>query len=190
MRKKKLFESLDGGNRFKLIRESDWAHTQEHNDGINGQRRMLRAMGQYIEKASKSPTANEEIIEVAKAAAADIKTLDTIISHGYLDSGYRYDDKDPRNQADLHGDRNFDADIERQRSGTTKEDEIEAEIRQQVAQRHLDDRMEYYKQFFSRELAAQLFPDESEPMSLADYMSEIAGYEQEAAWDAEHDDQR
>lgn len=183
--KRKLFENIEG-NRFKLIRESNWADTQRHNGHLNLQRRMLRYMGEYIVKAAKSPQADEKVKTVAEHAAADIKTLDSIISRGYLDSGYQYDDNDPRNQSDQHGDTYWDN--EKARTGTSREEEIESEIRDAVAKRHLDDHMTYYKQFFSRELAARLFPEDSDPMSLGDHLEEMGGHEADAAWDEEHDD--
>ena len=200
MKKRRLFECV-GDNNFKLIKESDWATTQEHNGNINSQRRMLRAEGQYIKAAGESKFADEEVKGVAKKALEDIAALDSIITKGYLSSGYQYDDDDPRNQMDQHGDRYWDDDIAKARTGSSREEEIEAEIRGEIAKRHLDDHMRYYREFFSRELAEQLFPPtppeaqgedfvESEytGMSLSDYMDEVAYHEAEAANDpGDHD---
>jgi len=191
---KKLFENV-GGNQFKLIKESDWRTTQEHNGNINDGRKVLRAQAQYITAASQSPYADEEVKKVAANALKDIETLDKIMTKGYLDSGYQYDDNDPRNQADLHGDRMQDENPAR--TGSSKEDEIEAEIRHQVAQRHLDDHMRYYNEFFSDELAETLWPTPSEQsqdlfgrrgeaMGLSSHMSELMSIWQDTQGDDDH----
>jgi len=185
---KKLFENI-GGNQFKLIKESDWRTTQEHNGNINVGRRMLRAQSQYITAAAESPNADEEVKTIAANALKDIKTMDEIIAKGYLSSGYQYDDNDPRNQMDIHGDRMQDPSTERARTGSTKEDEIEAEIRHAITRRHLDDHMQSYSEFFSRELANRLWPnpgDEHHDESLSDYLSEVAYHEQDTQGDDDH----
>jgi hypothetical protein len=183
---KKLFENI-GGNQFKLVKESDWQTTQEHNGNINKGRRMLRAQAQYITAAGASPHADDEVKSTCQQALKDIKTLDEIISKGYLDSGYQYDDDDPRNKLDQMDDKYFDR--EKARTGSSKEEEIEAEIRHTIARRHLDEHMNSYRQYFSRELAEVLFPDpgdEFHDFSLNDYLDDIAYHEQDDRGDDDH----
>jgi hypothetical protein len=189
MKKKKLFECV-GGNTFRLIKESEWAETQENNERVNRQRRMLKHEMAYMKSVLASPLADPEVVETATAAMKDAVEFDQIVAKGYLDSGYQYDDKDPRNQMDVHGDRYWDDNIERARKGSTKSDEVEAEIRQQVSQRHLDERMRGYEDFFTNDLAERIFPqgDEMYGIGLREYMSEVGSQEAQNDWDYDHDD--
>jgi len=185
---KKLFENVNG-NQFKLVKESDWKTTQEHNGNINTSRRMLKAQAEYINAAAKSPNADDEVKTVSTQALTDIKTMDSIITKGYLSSGYQYDDNDSRNQADLHGDRMQDENPAR--TGSSKEDQIEAEIRNAISRRHLDDHMKRYSQFFSRELANVLWPnqgDQFHDQSMDEYLSDVAYHEHDTQGDDDHRD--
>jgi hypothetical protein len=185
--KKRLFEHV-GGNTFKLMKESDWRTVQDNNGRVNRQRRMLKHEAEYMKAVLTSPQADEQAKQYATEAVKIIKEMDAVVSKGYLDSGYQYDDNDPRNKMDQMDDKYFDR--EKARTGSSKEDEVEAEIRQAIAQRHLDERQQAIQSYFSNEKSEEIFPKghEMHGMGLGEYLSEMGYHESQADWDAEHDD--
>jgi hypothetical protein len=143
---KKIFKRIDN-NRF-VITESNWSETQRVNGILNAERKELSYFIQYLEYALKSPFATEEDRDLATEGIKTYKEIDAALSKGYLDSGYQYDDLDPRNQMDLYDDNWYDR--QAARTGSTIEDEIDSEIRRNVVKRHKEKlHNELYKHFNS-----------------------------------------
>ena len=145
--KKKLFENI-GGNQFKLS-ESGWAKTQEHNEELNRQKRKLKYISKYVGAAEKSPHASPEVKSEANRVIKDCEEYSHILGQGYLSSGYQYDDNDTRNKEDQFLDNQFDDERERARSGTSKAEEIEAELRVEITKRHLSEHIKQCIEFFN-----------------------------------------
>ena len=112
---------------------SEWRHVQENNQGINDQRAKIRV---YI-NAIKNSGREAEYQEILETLEASIEVL----GEGYLDSGWAYDADDTRNQ---HPDQGAleDSPHGAGKWGTSKEDEMRAEIAQQVAFRRAEDYMD------------------------------------------------
>lgn len=198
---KKLFENI-AGNQFKLS-ESDWATTQEHNEELNRQIRKLKYIVEYVTAASKSPHATPEVKNEVQRVIKDCEEYSDILDQGYLSSGYQYDDNDTRNKEDEFLDNQFDDERERARSGTSRAEEIEAEIRVEITKRHLSEHIKQCIEFFNEETAREIWPEETpeaedlfsgfgglrgdewNPMSLSEYLNELAQAEHESAQDRE-----
>lgn len=185
-----LFKRV-GKNRFKLITESEWATVQEHNKKINAARREIKSRKAYIEAAKKSPYASSEVKSYSDEFLKSMDEFDKIFSAGYLDSGYQYDDKDPRNQSDIAGDTFWDN--EKARTGSSKSDEVESEIRQEVALRKFNDERKVQGDYFTAELADELWPTDDdwqktfagEKCGISEYISEISYLDSQSEFDSE-----
>jgi len=117
---------------------SNWKHTQEVNGNLNAQRREISDIVEFVKKQ----VINEDNHEFIAAVLEAFEAMDKILCEAYLDSGYQYDDNDPRNLMDLHDD-NWESRMAA-RNGTSAEDEMRSEIHREVVKKHyasLSDRL-------------------------------------------------
>jgi len=118
---------------------SEWRKVQENNGNINKQIEKYKVGIRYLDEYIANPEAwygydksGDEEDPSVEEAQTDKQTLEAVINvikEGYLDSGYVYDDDDPRNQRD-----NVETVDDPQRHGTDEEGEMRAEISRKVAQ--------------------------------------------------------
>ena len=105
---------------------SRWADVQEVNGSLNIQRREIADTIQFL-KGLDVDQDNETTIAYAMVVC---QAMDQILSESYLDSGYAYDDQDPRNIMDTMDDNWFER--ESARNGTNAEAEMRSEIHRLV----------------------------------------------------------
>lgn len=167
---------LEAGQKAGWIKlAGNWAHVQEHNSGINAKRRRVRAITQYLQNVLTLDTANPNIDvqipeggidtellaeakQIATSAIPKLQEIDKCMAGGYMDSGYAYDDADPRN-------RMIDRDDDQSREkwgdfGGTLEQRIQEEtartVRENVCQQTLADIESELDLFFTRDTAIQI----------------------------------
>lgn len=123
-------------NKRKVVIAADWNTVQNNNEGINSARRRLKNYATFLEGQGGEfqPDFGEDA-ELIPGILADIKAVDDVLSQAYLDSGYQYDDQDPRNMHE-HLDNYFDD--EKARTGSDLKEQMESQIRQQVAMQEVD----------------------------------------------------
>lgn len=154
---------------------SDWRTVQEVNGGINSQMQYMRAVAEYLNKYKKEQGDelywDSEVVGSLDDVLNRIEQQMQVLSQGYLDSGYRYDDHDPRNLMDMYDD-NYEY-RSRARNGTTAREEMIAEITRQVAANDFEDTMN---------TVFATVP------GLSEHMSEMSDIWSEDVWDYSDDD--
>lgn len=148
---------------------SDWRTVQEVNGGINNQLRYMRTVAEYLK--SYQADDDEELADVINDLLSRIQQQQEVLKMGYLDSGYRYDDHDPRNLMDLYDD-NYEH-RNSARNGSSARDEMIAEIARQVAEKDFET---------SLSTAMSAVP------GLSQHMSDMSDYWSEDVWDYSDDD--
>jgi len=148
---------------------SDWRTVQEVNGGINHQLRYMRTVAEYLK--SYQADDDEELADVINDLLSRIQQQQEVLKMGYLDSGYRYDDHDPRNLMDLYDD-NYEH-RNSARNGSSARDEMIAEIARQVAEKDFQ---------ASFDTAMSAVP------GLSQHMSDMSDYWLEDVWDYSDDD--
>lgn len=153
---KKLFKRV-GENRF-ILNEGEHDHyyfVQQNNEYINKSRRVMRFYNEYLEKVLESPYASQEDKEFATKSIKYFESMDKALARGYLDSGYKYDDDDPRNKLDQMDDSWFER--ERAREGSDEEEMLESQIRQQIVVAKIKQKTEELKSYFTLKKANEIF---------------------------------
>ena len=105
---------------------SKWAEVQEVNGCLNIKRREITDTIQFLNSLVVDDDNNTTIAY----ALGVCRAMDQILSESYLDSGYAYDDQDPRNIMDTMDDNWFER--EDARNGTNAEAEMRMEIQRAV----------------------------------------------------------
>lgn len=152
---------------------SSWRDVQETNGNINACITTMNDVRDFIKAKRNDEDLDTDIVDLIDQALGLIEDQKEILRMGYLDSGYQYDDHDPRNQMDLYDDNYYER--TRARHGTNAKDEMLAEIAREVAIRHWSDTEE------------ELY--ENVP-GLKEHMSDMNEYRSECCYSDYADDDR
>lgn len=117
---------------------SSWKLVQEVNGDINRQNHSIRAIKSFIEQYNTAINDDdfeaENINHLLTHATQMCDAMLKINRESYLDSGYQYDDQDPRNIMDLFDD-NWES-RSTARCGSSMEDEMRSQIATAVTKNH------------------------------------------------------
>ena len=192
-----VYNAYTGWNKIpKILKESEYDHVQQHNSGLNAQGEQLKIIESYLKQyILPTPNLSHNEKEIAQGILDAVENIRKTLREGYLDSGYKHDDHDPRNQMDLHGDRYFDDNIERQRSGSTEDEEDEVNTKLEGISERINDLEEYMGDHYNEDTLDHGFwfhPDEPESKDNAptfnDFFSSHLDQTDYSDWDDRGDD--
>ena len=156
---------------------ADWNTVQNNNENINSARRRLKNYASFVEGKGGEFQPQFDDPSIVQKILADIKAVDDVLSQAYLDSGYQYDDQDPRNMHE-HLDNYFDD--EKARTGSDLKEQMESQIKQQVAMKNVD----YIEQEIAENDQSGMF---REYMDEINYNEQIAREDRDMYGDADYD---
>jgi hypothetical protein len=128
----------------------------EVNGAVNMARRSNRLAKPWLEAVLNSPIASEESKVQAQNGLKLIKDFDSLLTRGYVSTGYQYDDEDPRNQRDAI---EPIEDNEAARTGSNAAEEAEAEIAFAIAQKRAGEAMEAVEAYFAEQPIETIHPE-------------------------------
>jgi hypothetical protein len=139
-----------------------WAGVQENNERVNAERRKLKETAGFLNQILASSQVTLDESEIAQNTLKSIEVLDESFTKAYLDSGYAYDSGSTRAMRDWA----FDTwqENERAREGSTLQEGIESEIRQEITLRHAQEQMSVAFETFDSEVMSRLMDGECDSL--------------------------